>query len=171
MRDAFRAAAPARLDHAGIALRIPHQGRMCLLDRLLSWSSRQIHCAAENHREPDHPLRSASGLLSPCAIEYAAQAMALHGALLAPAEAGPRPGYLVSVRNVRLAVARLDGVAGPLQVRAERLAGEARQVMYRFELSDEHGHLLVDGRATVVLDTPLARAPAARAEPSPEIEP
>ncbi|MDP1789840.1 MAG: hydroxymyristoyl-ACP dehydratase [Methylibium sp.] len=171
MPEAFPAAAPATLDRAGIALRIPHQGRMCLLDRLLSWSPEHIHCVAVNHREPDHPLRSASGLLSPCAIEYAAQAMALHGALLAPSGAGPRAGYLASARNVRLAVARLDGVAGPLQVRAERLAGEARQVMYRFEVSDEHGRLLVDGRATVVLDTPLARAPAARDQPSPEIEP
>lgn len=173
MPEAFSAAAPATLDRVGIALRIPHQGRMCLLDRLLSWSPEQIHCAAENHRDADHPLRSASGLLSPCAIEYAAQAMALHGALLAPAgaRAGPRPGYLASVRNVRLAVARLDGVVGPLKVRAERLAGEARQVMYRFEVGDEHGRLLVDGRATVVLDTPLARVPAAPDQPSPETEP
>lgn len=171
MRESFSAAAPATLDRAGIALRIPHQGRMCLLDRLLSWSPEQIHCAAENHSEPDHPLRSASGLLSPCAIEYAAQAMALHGALLAPPAAGPRPGYLASVRNVRLAVARLDGVAGPLQVRAERLAGEDRQVMYRFELSDGHGRRLVDGRATVVLDTPLAREPATQDPPSPRSGP
>ncbi len=171
MPDASLPASPTTLDHAGIALRIPHQGRMCLLDQLVSWSPERIHCAAVSHLEPDHPLRSASGLLSPCAIEYAAQAMALHGALLAPPGAGPRPGYLASVRNVRLAVARLDGVAGPLQVRAERLAGEARQVMYRFELSDEHGRMLVDGRATVVLDTPLARAPVARDQPSPETEP
>ena len=151
-------AAPATLDHAGIARRIPHQGRMCLLERLVSWSPQQIHCAAVSHAQADNPLRSAGGLLSPCAIEYAAQAMALHGALLAPAEAGPEPGYLASVRSVRLAVPRLDPIAGALQVRAERLAGEAKQLLYRFEVSDERGVLLVDGRATVVLDTPLAPA-------------
>lgn len=151
-------AVPATLDHAGIARRIPHQGRMCLLERLVSWSAQEIHCAAVSHARHDNPLRTASGLLSPCAIEYAAQAMALHGALLAPPEAGPTPGYLASVRNVRLAVPRLDGIAGALQVRAERLAGQARQVLYRFEVSDERGVLLVDGRATVVLDTPLATA-------------
>ena len=34
---------PATLDHAGIAARIPHSGRMCLLDRLLSWSPTEIY--------------------------------------------------------------------------------------------------------------------------------
>lgn len=151
-------AAPAGLDRAGIAARIPHQGRMCLLDRLLAWSPTGLHATAGNQADADHPLRSASGLLSVCGIEYAAQAMALHGALLAPAGGAPTPGYLASVRGVRLAVPRLDTVPGALQVRAERLAGDERQVLYRFALHDEPGALLLDGRATVVLNTPLADA-------------
>ena len=60
---------------------------------------------------------------------------------------------------MRLQVARLDDVVGDLLVSAEHLAGDERQAMYRFELHDEQGRLLVDGRATVVLDTPLM-APA-----------
>ena len=103
-----------------------------------------------------NPLRSADGLLAPCAIEYAAQAMALHGALIALPGTAARPGYLASVRNVRLTVPRLDQIVGSLQVRAERLAGDARQILYGFAVSDEHGALLVDGRAVVVLDTPLS---------------
>lgn len=146
---------PAVLDHAGIAARIPHHGRMCLLDRLVEWSPLRIECRARNQRDADHPLRSASGLLAPCAIEYAAQAMALHGGLLAPPAAGARPGYLASVRGVRLAVARLDDIDGELQVRAERLAGDANQVLYGFVVADESGRTLVEGRATVVLNTPL----------------
>lgn len=148
----------AVLDHAGIAARIPHQGRMCLLDRLLSWSATELHAVANNQAAADHPLRTGSGLLSVCGIEYAAQAMALHGALVAPAADGAAPGYLASVRGVRLAVARLDDVAGELQVRAERLAGDARQILYRFALRDGRGALLLDGRATVVLNTPLPGA-------------
>jgi hypothetical protein len=53
-------------------------------------------------------------------------------------------------------VARLDTAPGPLRVRARRLAGDAGQAMYRFELRDAHARLLVEGRTTVVLDTPLA---------------
>ena len=158
------ARAPLTLDRAGIAARIPHQGRMALLDALLGWSADAIDCTAVGQDDPAHPLRTAGGLLAPCAIEIAAQAMALHGALIAEAAADasapftPSPGFLASVRGVRMAVARLDDVAGTLRVRAERLAGDARQVMYRFEVADDAGRRLVDGRATVVLNTPLAGA-------------
>ena len=143
---------PATLDHAGIAQRIAHHGRMCLLDTLQSWSASHVFCTAVSHHDADHPLRSASGLLAPCAIEYAAQAMALHGALTAPAASTPTPGYLASVRGLRLAALRLDEPAGALQVRAERLAGDGNVVSYQFSVQAEDGALLADGRATVVLN-------------------
>ncbi len=148
--------APATLDRDGIAARVPHHGSMCLLERLEHWSATEILCSATSHTLADNPLRTPSGLLSVTAIEYAAQAMALHGALIAPPGTAARPGYLASVRNVRLTVPRLDRIVGSLQVRAERLAGDARQILYGFAVSDEHGALLVDGRAVVVLDTPLS---------------
>ncbi len=184
--------APATLGHAGIAQRIPHAGRMCLLDALHSWTADGLHCSATGHAALDHPLRSAGGLLAPCAIEYAAQAMALHGALLGslgdglaqcpvdgPAHgqrhgpgdnppdgprrapgAAPQPGYLASVRAVRLHVASLHGLPGPLAVRVQRLAGDAQQILYQFSLHDGAGRPVADGRATVVLNTPLALLPA-----------
>lgn len=144
---------------AGIAALIPHQGRMCLLDAVLDCSAGAITCRASSHHAVDHPLRGPSGLLAPVAIEYAAQAMALHGALNAKPGVAGRPGFLASARSVRLLVARLDEVAGPLIVQAEHLAGDERQALYRFALHDETGRALVDGRATVVLDTPLVATP------------
>lgn len=143
----------------GIAALIPHQGRMCLLDAVLDCTPARIRCRASSHRAADHPLRSPLGLLAPVGIEYAAQAMALHGALNAAPGVQGRPGFLASARSVRLQVPRLDDVAGDLLVSAEHLAGDERQALYRFELHDETGRLLVDGRATVVLDTPLIAAP------------
>jgi predicted hotdog family 3-hydroxylacyl-ACP dehydratase len=142
------------LDHAAIAERLPHAGRMCLLDRLESWSAQAIHCSATSHHAADHPLRTASGLLAPCAIEYAAQAMALHGALCAPAGAAPAHGMLASVRGVRFAGARLDAVPGALQIHAERLAADSRQLQYRFVVGDEAGVVFAEGRATIVLTGP-----------------
>jgi predicted hotdog family 3-hydroxylacyl-ACP dehydratase len=150
---------PAVLDHAGIAARIPHQGAMCLLDRLESWSEAGLHCTATSHRDAANPLRTPSGLLAPCAIEYAAQAMALHGALRAPQGEPPSPGYLASVRDVRFSRARLDEVAGPLHVRATFVAGDPRQLLYRFVVADAAGAPLAEGRATVVLNTPLPESP------------
>ena len=146
---------PAQLDHAGIARRIPHSGTMCLLDRLEAWTPNEIHCTATSHTRADNPLRSASGLLGPCAIEYAAQAMALHGSLVAAPGSAPSPGYIASVRNVRFAALRLDTVSGALQIRATRLAGGANEVLYAFQVCDAAGTLLAQGRAAVVLDAPI----------------
>ncbi|AKJ30476.1 hypothetical protein [Caldimonas brevitalea] len=149
------------LDHRGIEALIPHQGRMCLLDGLLSWDAERIECRALSHLDADNPLRSASGLLATAAIEYAAQAMALHGSLLAQADGGAAsPGFLASARGVQLHRLRLDDLDGPLQVQALRQAGDARQILYAFTVSDATGAPVAEGRAAVVLDTPLA-APVA----------
>ncbi len=146
------ASAPATLDRAGIAARIPHAGNMCLLDALLAWTPQHILCRSHSHTSPDHPLRSAQGLHSACAFEYAAQAMALHGALVQGVGSVPRPGYLASARAVRLHRARLDDVRGALQVQAWHLAGAGQQLLYRFALHDEAGLALAEGRITVVLN-------------------
>ena len=152
----------ATLDRAGIAALIPHRGPMCLLEGMTSWSASAIECVAVNHRDPHHPLRSASGLLASATIEYAAQAMALHGALCAAADgrvAGP--GFLASARDVRLARWRLDDLppADPdaLVVAAERQAADAGRILYAFRV--HHGGCqLASGRVTVVLNAALASA-------------
>jgi len=140
---------PATLDRAGIAARIPHAGAMCLLDRLLGWSAGEVRCRAVGHADPAHPLRHGGALPATAAVEYAAQAIALHGALVA-ATATATPGVLVAARGVRLHVARLDDIAGALVVGATRLAGDPGRAIYRFAVADETGRSLVDGRLTVV---------------------
>jgi len=148
--------APQTLDRAGIAERIPHSGSMCLLERLERWDAESIHCSTRTHLDLDNPLRTTGGLLAPNAIEYAAQAMALHGGLLAAEGSTPSAGFLASARNVRFSVARLDDVDGALQVHARRLSGDTNQVLYEFAVSDSAGRVLAEGRAVVVLNTPLA---------------
>ena len=148
-------AAPATLDRAGIAARVPHQGAMCLLDAMESCSADAIVCRIDNHADAHNPLRLDGVLSGASALEYASQAMALHGSLAAHGRP-PSAGFLASARELRLHVARLDSASGPLRVRAQRLAGDSGQAMYRFELRDAHDRLLVEGRTTVVLDTPLA---------------
>ena len=149
--------APQTLDQPGIARRIPHSGTMCLLERLESWDSNSIHCTTGTHAHADNPLRTVSGLLSPNLIEYAAQAMALHGGLLAAEGSEPSAGFLASARNVRLAVERIDDIAGVLHVHAQRISGDVSQILYEFAVKDTHGRPLAEGRAIVVLNTPLAK--------------
>jgi predicted hotdog family 3-hydroxylacyl-ACP dehydratase len=76
-----------RLDRSWIERNIPHHGRMCLLDEVLEWDAQHIRCRSGTHRQPDHPLRSQGRLGAACGIEYAAQAMAAHGALAGGAAA------------------------------------------------------------------------------------
>ena len=143
------------LERSGIAERIPHSGSMCLLESLERWNLEHIVCTAISHRDPANPLRSASGLLATCAIEYAAQAMALHGALVGHAQGTAMgPGYLASARGVRLMRWRLDDLPGDLRVEATRSAGDASQLLYAFQMSHA-GTAIASGRATVVLNTPI----------------
>ena len=139
------------IDHAGIAARIPHHGDMCLLHTVQSWSESVIACRAVSHRDPANPLRTHDQLGSAHGIEYAAQAMAVHGALLAGTEGPVRQGYLTSVRGVSLHVTRLDDLPGELDVRAERISGDDRNILYQFSVAHE-GRCLLEGRAAVVID-------------------
>lgn len=129
---------------------------MCLLDRVEVWDRQRIACLANNHRAADHPLRAGGRLGAACGIEYAAQAMAVHGALLAPPEASrARIGYLVSVRGARLLVPRLDDIAADLRIDASCITRGENTILYQFSVSAA-GRLLLDGRAAVVLDAEVA---------------
>jgi predicted hotdog family 3-hydroxylacyl-ACP dehydratase len=83
----------------------------------------------------------------------AAQAMAVHGALIAEASAvKPAGGFLASVRGVRLYVSRLDHVQSDLICDAVRIAGDRGTALYEFALRAAATPLM-SGRATVVLDS------------------
>lgn len=138
-------------DHAWIAARIPHQGSMCLLDAVLHWDADTIHCRATSHTGRMNPLRAQDTLGIANGIEYAAQAMAVHGALLAGRDTAPGAGYLTSVRDVRWQVPRLDTLQGPLQVHAQRLSGDSNTILYSFHLEAD-GRTVLSGRASVMLD-------------------
>lgn len=134
-----------------IAAHIPHQGAMCLLDRVDEWDAQHIRCTTSSHRSESNPLRAHGRLAAACGIEYAAQAMAVHGALLAGQQARPRVGFLASVRGVTLHVGRLDDIAGDLTVEAEQFSGDGNNVLYDFSILAE-GRLLLQGRAAVIIN-------------------
>jgi predicted hotdog family 3-hydroxylacyl-ACP dehydratase len=132
---------------------------MCLLDEVLAWDADRISCRSMTHRLPDNPLRARGRLGIACGIEYAAQAMAIHGALSAsrpgatarerPAAAVPTAGYLAGVRSVRAYLSHLDGVMGALICEAVRVAGDEATALYEFTLQSA-GMPLLTGRASVM---------------------
>lgn len=142
-------------DHAWILAHIPHQGSMCLLEAVTQWDEAHIVCRASSHRALDNPLRAHQQLSAVCGIEYAAQAMAVHGALLAPPDhAVARVGYLVSVRGTQLHVLRLDDIADDLTIDATCITRSANNILYQFNISAA-GQILLTGRAAVVVNADL----------------
>ena len=130
---------------------IPHRGAMSLLDAVVAWDDARIHARATSHRSPDNPLRSDGMLRSVHLCEYAAQAMAVHGGLLAQRSgAVAAPGFLVSLRAVQLTVARIDDLAEPLDVHAEKLLDGGGSWQYAFRVAHA-GILLAEGRAAVMV--------------------
>jgi predicted hotdog family 3-hydroxylacyl-ACP dehydratase len=138
------------IDRAAIARLIPHAGDMCLLDAVTAWDAASISCRAISHRNPANPLRAEGRLGMLCGLEYAAQAMAVHGGLTAPVDAAPQQGFLASVREVHCHAERLDTIEGELLVEAAQLLNEGGRVIYQFSLHAD-GQELLAGRAAVVL--------------------
>jgi len=136
---------------------------MCLLDYVEAWDPQHIQCRASSHRAADNPLRAYGRLGAACGIEYAAQAMAVHGALLAPPDSTrARAGYLVSTRGTQLHIPRLDDIAADLRVEATCITRGENTVLYQFSVSAA-GRLLLDGRATVVLNADAITSTAGEA--------
>ncbi len=123
---------------------------MCLLDQLISWDSESVICLSHSHQSADNPLRDGDRLAGIHAIEYAAQAMAVHGGLLAR-ETGEaiRPGFLASLRNVQVQVERLDLIESPLTISARQLFADAGNMLYQFEIHAQES-LIAKGQAAVI---------------------
>lgn len=137
-----------KLGREEVCALIPHAGSMCLLDAVEYWDEHSIVCSSMSHLRGDNPLRGAMGLAAVHGMEYGAQAMALHGALLSAGEP-LTGGLLAALRDVRLHVGRLDEIAGALQIFATRLMADGGNLLYRVEARGA-GRLLVEGRVTVV---------------------
>lgn len=141
------------IEREQIASLIPHAGAMCLLDRVLHWDQESIRCVSLRHRAADNPLRRAGRLGAICGVEFAAQAMAVHGRLAGGLKGRPRGGYLASLRDVICRQERLDLLDDELVIDVRRLMGDERQAIYHFALGCA-GLDVLSGRAAVVLELP-----------------
>src|SRR5438552_10910090 len=126
----------ALIDKPEIRTLIPHAGTMCLLDNVIDWDDESIVCITGTHRDKTNPLRRDGRLSSLNALEYGAQAAAIHGGLRARAAGTIAPAcYLAALRDAHLYVGRLDDLASPLEIRAHRLFGESGNTLYIYAIS------------------------------------
>jgi predicted hotdog family 3-hydroxylacyl-ACP dehydratase len=144
----------AALDRAWLQSHLPHRGAMNLLDAIVAWDPTFVHARSTSHRSAGNPLRRAGELPIACGIEYAAQAVAAHGALLSGGVQPAAAGFLAGVRSVQFHAHRLDDIEAPLEIRAEQLGGGASGVLYAFSVGAAD-MLLLEGRLTIVLDASM----------------
>ena len=130
---------------------IPHAGSMCLLDGVESWDAENIVCVSRSHLDASNPLQFRGHIPAVCLVEYAAQAMAVHGGLSNVDASGV--GYLASIRNLVLADTSLDSYDTPLKIYAQKIAGDERSIMYQFHVTTDNNEI-ASGRAAVVLRPP-----------------
>lgn len=120
------------LDRRQIETRIPHSGSMCLLDRMIACHPDFIECAAAAP-EATHPLAGANGVPAVVAVEYAAQATALHGALTSVDEQRGR-GFLAKLSDVSFAPHAGAILCGPLRIQARLQSRSDQGCLYSFRV-------------------------------------
>lgn len=131
-----------------IESRVPHAGDMVLIEEVISHDDTRISCRADTGPLEKHPLGRKGRLPASALAEYGAQAMAVHGSLLAATDAPPREGRLVALPELELGVAALEEPT-ELIVHAERVGGSAVGEVYEFRVLG-NDTLLARGRATVM---------------------
>lgn len=126
---------------------------MCLLDTVERWSETFIQCASNTHLLMNNPLRLNGHLNAVHAVEYAAQAMAVHGGLLAH-EQGVQPvqGLIVALRDINLYTLYLHDKPGSLGIEAEILMHSSTAMIYSFRVKAGE-MVLADGRISVMNGT------------------
>jgi predicted hotdog family 3-hydroxylacyl-ACP dehydratase len=133
-------------DRARIEQLVPHAGAMCLLDAVTQWDAAQINCSSAAPAA-SHPLARDGRVPAIVATEYAAQATAVHGALLDGA-GQPRAGMLAKLMDVNLHSASFAPGEGPVTVSATLLSRSGGGCMYAFEVASP-GRPIASGRLIV----------------------
>lgn len=129
---------------------VPHSGRMILIDRVVSWDERSLRASCQSHLSVENPLRREGRLPVVHALEYGAQAMAVHGGLLAERSGEPiAGGFLASARNLRFFRPRLDDLSGELDVEVSMQHVQEGSLVYTFRVSAS-GQPVAEGMAIVM---------------------
>ncbi|MDX2507533.1 MAG: hydroxymyristoyl-ACP dehydratase [Gammaproteobacteria bacterium] len=136
----------ALLNKQDIEQRLPHAGKMSLLHKVIRSDQNSLTAQAISHMESDNPLRIEGKIAMVNGIEYAAQAMAVHGSLLSET----RAGYLATVRNIDIKVPYFPETGSPLIIAVQLLMSNDNGFTYQFHLSCEQ-QSLISGKITVFL--------------------
>lgn len=144
------------LTHQAIEHLLSHTGSMSLLNEILSADKDSLTATAISHLESNNPLRAEGSLSTVNGIEYAAQAMAVHGALLAQhsgAEYSTQKGYIATVRNIEINKPFFPETEGVLLIQVRLLMSNDNGFTYEFHINYKQDEF-ISGKITVFLIQP-----------------
>ena len=135
------------LDQHAIEQRLPHAGKMSLLQSVTHADINCLTAKTKSHLDADNPLRIAGEIASINGVEYAAQAMAIHGSLLSDK---PQAGYIATVRNIVLDIPFLPQSNSYLVIEVEQLMSDTNGFTYQFQIHCQE-QSIISGKITVFL--------------------
>lgn len=141
---------------------VPHRGAMLLLESVLAHDARETVCATTT--TPSRLFRDVRGHVPAfVAVEWIAQAVAVHGGLLARARgAAPGVGFLVGARRIALHAERLaDGVR--YRVRARPVHATRGLFAFDGDVLDADDRAVIEARLHLHLPDPSTVADVAGA--------
>ncbi len=117
---------------------LPHGGNMQLIKKVKAWDEHSIHCQTNSHLSRSNPLLDASHLPATSAIEYAAQALALHGVIKKQAKGlldQANKAFVVSAKGLHFDQVNLSQFEQTLDVSATVLIGNSQSAVYSVQVS------------------------------------
>lgn len=126
-----------------IATLIPHGRGMSMISEVVAWDANTIHCRSDRLSEPENPLSENGELTAIVLIEYAAQAAAVHGALLNSALGENRPAYIGAVKNIELFVQQANNRES-IDIHADCLMNNGAGAIY--EVAIQQQQMLLRGK-------------------------
>ncbi len=133
---------------------IPHSQGMSLLDTILAVANKKISCQTGSHLLAVNPLK-VNGQLSKChLIEYAAQAIAVHGGLLNKAQGNnePQAGHIAMVKSVTWG--KFNPNTANLTIMATKIMADDVSKLYEYQVSDAEQQIVCSGKVLVVHPNP-----------------
>ena len=143
-------------DRSSICRYLPHGAGAVLLDVVAHTDHDTSICKSSRHKDVRNPFRVERAgqwcLPASAAIEFAAQAIALHGALggRGGSDAQPASAYIARLKGVTWKPVLLSDVAGELTISATCTGRLASGAEYTFEITAEDMGRLASGTAIVM---------------------
>lgn len=139
-----------QLNRACIQRLVPHTDAMCLLDAVTDWQAQSINCLAAAPGVT-HPLSRDGKVPAIIAVEYAAQAAAVHGALLDQA-GGAKMGVIAKLSSIEIPSEWFPCAVTSIAVYAQLLSRTTQACLYEFRVMGG-GCAIAQGRLLIAFES------------------